>query len=92
MTTIVLALGGSGIMSEISLTPGSRSLPDVDWSQAAGVMESAFRELDWWESRSRTKSAEQFARNPCTVVRAIEPPHPWTAGTGDFYERHPEYD
>jgi hypothetical protein len=91
MTTIVLALGGSGIMSEIILTPGSRSLPDVDWSQAAGVMEGVFRDLDWWESRSRTKSAEQFARNPCTVVRAIEPPHPWTVGTADFYARHPEY-
>lgn len=91
MTTIVAALGGTGLEGEISLAPGSRNLPDVDWQRAAGAMERAFRELDWWESRSRTKTPEQNARNPCTVVRAIEPPHPWTAGMSDFYKRHPEY-
>lgn len=91
MTTIVVALGGTGVVGNIAATAGSRSLPDVDWQRAAGVMESVHRDLDWWESHSRTKPAEHFARNPCTVVRAIEPPHPWTAGMADFFKRHPQY-
>ena len=95
MVTIAVSLGGTGLVGDLRNASQSslrRDFQDIDWLRAVGVMEQVNYYFDYSESRARNFKPGGGRRNPwCTIVRAREPPHPWSLHIKDFLKLHPEY-
>jgi len=92
MLTIAMNLGGRGLVGNLTQSSLPREFRDIDWLRAVGTMESTIYHFELLESRARNFKPSGQGYNPwCAIVRAAEPPPPWSLGIEEFLKRHPEY-